>query len=226
MGWYFDGLGEKRPLIERTRLGIWNFEVAGRPEGATGGELTGVSCSSASDCTAVGSFSRRDGSSLSLVEHWTGRPEWTVQNPHGMFRGAVRSLAAVSCASASVCMAIGSAGDGARIMAGRKNGQRWTTQPVLDLLGPESGQLTGVSCTSASSCTAVGEVNTSYRTTAGGVSRERPLAEVWNGAQWTPETLGVRHMQLAPTSALCPAPRRRGAQPSGATATQAASRPS
>jgi hypothetical protein len=115
------------------------------------------------------------------VERYTGGSEWSVQNPHGMFPGPLRSLAAVSCASGDACTAIGSASNGAQIIAAQSNGRRWTARMLADPLGPQASDLTGVSCTSATSCTAVG-----YFDVANGVVK--PLAEVWNGVQWMVET--------------------------------------
>jgi hypothetical protein len=78
----------------------------------------------------------------------------------------VNSLAAVSCTSASFCMAVGS--NGPSTAAQIWNGSIWRALSV-----PVPGQLTGVSCLSATKCLVVGDGSSS------GV-----LGQWWNGSTW------------------------------------------
>ncbi len=80
-------------------------------------------------------------------------------------------LSAVSCASRTACVAVGS-GAGVSV-AERWNGRRWSLQRTV----ASQGALSGVSCTARTFCAAVG--------TAGG--RGKPLAERWNGRGWSRE---------------------------------------
>ena len=113
---------------------------------------------------------------MTLAERWDGT-SWSVQptpNPSGIGAG----LTAVSCVSASSCVAVGgyinnSSRDAA--LAERWNGSSWTIQP-LSVPGAVASDLFGVSCVSAAACTAVG----SYRTSSGG----HTLALHWNGSGW------------------------------------------
>jgi hypothetical protein len=138
-------------------------------------QLTGVSCPSATSCTAVGSVSDNNGpggTGWVLIEHWNGRV-WALD------RGANRAIApgrsttgesalnAVSCASSTRCVATGSwllvgpHGGKQGSLAEGWNGSQWTLQSASTAM-PHSGNegpysLNGVSCVpTASICTAVG----------------------------------------------------------------------
>jgi hypothetical protein len=110
--------------------------------------LSGVSCSSRSVCTAVGSYYRISpwpGVGVPVVLRWTAG-KLSAQSP---VTGGFPSV--VSCVSYSACTAVGST-----VM--RWNGVTWDTEPVPAI--PGSVSLTGVSCVSATACVAVGTVAT------------------------------------------------------------------
>jgi len=114
---------------------------------------------------AVGFFSDTRGNVHTLAEKWNGR-RWVIVStpkPFGVNRGGAR-LNAVSCATASVCTAVGTAG-GATLVE-RWNGAKWVIQHALNPNG-ESSELDGVSCPSPKVCIAVGTG-----------------AEQWNGSTW------------------------------------------
>ena len=83
----------------------WTIQAAPVADGATGGGLYGVSCPLTTVCTAVGVSV--DGSGLgTLAEAWNGE-KWQVEptpNPTG---ASLSTLDAVSCTSATACMAVG-----------------------------------------------------------------------------------------------------------------------
>ena len=146
-------------------------------------QLLGISCASASACTAIGnSFNGSDSyAGGTLVERWNGR-KWMVQptpNP------SVNSLAAVSCASANVCTAVGE--DRSGTLAERWNGTHWTIQQTPNLAPSRNyyytrvGVLSSVSCPSARACTAVGTSSLQGEYS----SDDWTLAEHWNGTKWT-----------------------------------------
>jgi hypothetical protein len=67
--------------------------------------LHGVSCTSGSDCLAVGHYQDFRGQQDTLAEHWDGT-SWSFEatpNP----AGTVPDLQAVSCSSAAACTAVG-----------------------------------------------------------------------------------------------------------------------
>jgi hypothetical protein len=161
---------------ERWNGTAWAIQPSPNPSGAAGSELDGVSCPSASACTAVGS-SVSSSSTVPLAERWNGTA-WAIQptpppHPRG---GAQSTLEAVSCTSASACTAVGYSfnypgTNATTTLAERWNGTAWAVQPTPNPSGSDS-QLYGVSCTSATACTAVGSGPSGV------------LAERWNGTAW------------------------------------------
>ena len=129
--------------------------------------LNAVKCVSASYCEAVGSYSKYEGSGQhALAEVWNGST-WTGQLVNGAKGPVPGVLAAVACASASKCEAVGGG------LAAGWNGTKWSPQKLPAVNG---AQLHGVSCY-RTGCTAVGTSSTG----TGGIGT---LAETWNGARW------------------------------------------
>jgi hypothetical protein len=135
--------------------------------------LSGVSCASASACTAVGSYLTSAAGWAALVERWNGT-KWSIEQtpkPNGELGG----LDSVSCVSARDCTAVGNYFTSTELnvaLAERWNGTDWSTEPT-----PISGSaLQSVSCASASVCTAVGQYVPLHSSTDGPT-----LAERWTG---------------------------------------------
>jgi hypothetical protein len=137
----------------------WSITPTYSPIGPAAGVLTGISCPSANDCWAVGSYNQnsagRYASGRTLVEHWNGTTWKPVaapspaQSPYGY--SAV--LAQVTCASSSLCFAVGSINFGAPLIE-QWNGSTW--MQVTDITAPSNTTLRGVDCVSATYCVAVG----------------------------------------------------------------------
>jgi hypothetical protein len=191
VGFYRTSAGLTLPLGERWDGTGWTLQVALSPAGSAATELDGVSCVSATACTAVGGFV--NGGMGTFEEFWDGRtifghhPRWVIQATQPAFSTIVYQLAAVSCSSLSDCMAVGyydSLGAAGRVAtwAEHWDGTSWTGE-FPDVASSTSNTLTGVSCPSATACTAVGW----YRDFAGNLL---PLAERWNGANWSLESPG------------------------------------
>jgi hypothetical protein len=187
-------------LVERWNGAKWLVQHT--PTLGTGNSsLSGVSCVSPTDCTAVGSHdpggftgSPPNYGVKSLVERWNGK-RWSIQ-PTPQSGGR---LGGVSCASARSCVAVGPGLCpwwhfdvfclGVRWpgpLVERWNGQRWSIEPTAD-------PLTAVSCTSPTACTAVGPAN---------------MAERWNGATWSMEPITIPRALLRipgvfPTDVSC-----------------------
>jgi hypothetical protein len=179
-------------LAEAWNGTVWIVQAVPNPSGSYS-QLNGVSCTSASACTAVGSAVNNSGITVTLAEAWNGTT-WTIQttpNP----TGAIDSeLDGVSCISATACTAVGNSTDGAgtaTTLAEVWNGSVWTVQATPNLTGATASTLQGVSCTSATTCTAVGTSTDSVGVT---------LAEAWNGTVWnvqaTPNPTGARASKL------------------------------
>src|SRR5690348_67038 len=105
------------------------------------GRLVAVSCPSAHNCIAVGSYNTGRleqpgaeplGSTRPLAERWDGR-RWALQNvpnpPRSAFTLDQSYLNAVDCTSTSSCVAVGAGGRFAPL-AERWDGHRWSIQPT------------------------------------------------------------------------------------------------
>jgi hypothetical protein len=89
--------------------------------------FAGVSCTSGTECMAVGTMSKEDGGDpwLSLIERWNGRKWRVVASPSRSYADYLNS---VSCARATSCFAVGSDGGktaGSATLVEHWNGSRW-----------------------------------------------------------------------------------------------------
>ena len=156
----------------------WKLQTVASPE--TGGILWDVSCSSASECTAVG----QSESGQAVAQRWNGS-EWkaqTLAKPEGSTETA---LLGVSCSSSSACTAVGRYKNGSAkwvTLVEFWNGSEWKVQSSPN---PEASfaELDDVSCLSSSECTAVG-----YQISSGPPEIDHTLALRWNGSEWKIQT--------------------------------------
>jgi hypothetical protein len=168
VGYYFTthNLSVDQMLVERWNGSKW--EIQPTPNPTDEGDLTGVSCSSAASCTAVGG-----GENGAFAEHWNGS-KWEIQTTANPSSGGLDS---VSCISATACMAVG----GQNVegpFAERWNGSSWQIQPPVIPSGlTGGGALIGVSCVSSTACSAVGNYDP-------GTGFSASFAEHWNGSSW------------------------------------------
>jgi hypothetical protein len=85
----------------------WTVRAVPRPAGSTPpSSLAGVICLSADSCTAVGFATFAPNTEAATVEHWDGHV-WAGRTVSGSKTG-ISSFRAVSCASPSLCYAVGS----------------------------------------------------------------------------------------------------------------------
>jgi len=159
----------------------WTLRPPAAPSGAASHELTGVACSGASACTAVGMLDAGAGA-VPHVQRWDGR--WTVQTAPAPSGASSSRLVGVACSSASACTAVGSFTDasGTHPLALRWSGGSWSIQTVPAPTGATITVLSGVSCDTAENCTAVG--------TAYGPGAAAPVAIARSGGTggWSIET--------------------------------------
>ena len=168
MGQYFPPGSGELPLVEHWDGTAWSVQRVPFVKNATG-SLGSVSCPTAVDCIAVGSYGLFNQNTSMYAEHWNGR-RWAFQTMPAP-AGTSFWLNSVSCLRPEHCTAVGGAFNGTQYKASiveRGNGGTWTLQTDA---APARSILFCVSCPVASSCTAVGE-NTAI--VAG-------LAEHWNG---------------------------------------------
>jgi hypothetical protein len=163
--------------VRKVNGGSWTVQTVPDPADYQNGGFTGVSCTSASSCIAVGQYGTTANGVEALAEQWNGT-NWTVlsvPDPAGSFN---TQLNAVSCSAPTACMAVGtySTGDNGFTLAERWNGTSWTIVPT-PTKATDVAVLDGVSCPSATSCVAVG-INYAKKPAI-------LLAEHWNGSAWT-----------------------------------------
>jgi len=172
------------PAPASARALTWS--VVHSPNRGVGGSLSGVSCTSAHGCMAVGAFGDSTGVGRTLAESWNGS-RWSVAPSANRGSGG-NALFGASCALAAACMAVGASGlasGGASGLSGSEqrtlieswDGTRWSVLPSPSP-GSTGSALFGVSCVSADLCAAVGAAGNS-----GDI--ERPLAESWDGTRWS-----------------------------------------
>ena len=176
VGWTLNGEGTQVPA---TLAEVWNgtsWAIQSTPELSGTTSLSGVSCTSTTACTAVGTA---DGQAL--LETWNGT-SWTQQSTPYPSGATASSLSGVSCTSATSCSAVGTYtdGSGSWALAEEWNGTKWKIKTVTEPTGATSSSLSNVSCPAAQTCSAVGQFD--------GGSGDQTLAEEWNGTNWTLKT--------------------------------------
>ncbi|TMB91861.1 MAG: hypothetical protein E6J45_04350 [Chloroflexi bacterium] len=168
------------PLAESWNGASWVIQSTPVPNGALGSALSGVSCRSATVCTAVGFYVNSSGVRLPLVERWNGTA-WSIQAAPKPSGAKAATLYDVACPSTSLCLAVGNYVNSSSVtvtLVERWNGSKWSIQPSPNPSGATATMLTDVACPSTTSCTSVGNAVNSASVLV-------PLAERWNGTSWT-----------------------------------------
>jgi hypothetical protein len=167
------------------RSGLWAEEWDGTSwtvqKATTPGSLlsvTGLSCSAATSCEAVGTeMSQIAGDPPNAFAWGWNGTAWSFQLAASEAAGS--TLNGVSCVAANDCEAVGFSGSGSSggiALVEVWDGSAWTEQ--ASLASGAFDDLSSVSCTAASACEAVGWSGSSYQHLV-------PLAEVWDGSSWT-----------------------------------------
>jgi hypothetical protein len=185
-----------------------------RPQAAGFGFLVGVYCTSRTSCWAIGVQGGSGNTTLSQALHWNGKTWRHVKmpSPGGTGPNAKTELAAVRCATASNCWAVGYYVKGGATLNAMLhwNGHKWTAMATPEPAGSgktSQNELTDVTCISVRSCWAVGYF--------GKVGASRlDLVLHWNGTKWSrvrvPEPGGTTNVSVntlnnvrCPTSSRC-----------------------
>jgi hypothetical protein len=170
-------------VIERWDGTSWTVVTSPGPTtAATGSQLAGVACASASDCWATGSYSVSSGSGSlyrTLVEHWDGSTWTTVTSPNPGSSGQSNTLYEVTCASAAECWSVGYSyvNPAVSTLIERWDGSAWTAVSSPNTTGVRTF-LQGVTCTATTDCWAVG-----WQSDANDGNR-RTVAVRWDGTAW------------------------------------------
>ncbi|MEP6808966.1 MAG: dockerin type I repeat-containing protein, partial [Chthoniobacterales bacterium] len=162
-------------LIERWNGSSWQVVPSPSPGTAQGEPsiLQGVTCTSVTDCWAVGGY-YLNSVSQPLIERWNGISWTIVPLPNAPQAGAF--FQDITCPSASDCWAVGyvSATGITQTLIERWDGTAWSVYP-----SPSPGtyaQINDVTCTSAYQCWAVGYQNNANNT--------QTLILRWDGHSW------------------------------------------
>jgi len=197
VGDYYTGIAVQL-LVE-----LWNgtsWSIVPAPDkvnsfGLTFDYLQGVTCTSASDCWAVGYYDasgpNQDFDYQTLIEHWDGN-SWTIVDSPNVNTIRNNFLEAVTCTSASDCWAVGQYHSGNNITGDKIyqtliehwNGAAWSIVSSPNIDPTLFHYLNSVTCVSGSDCWAVGEYFTSS-TDAGAFGKYQTLIEHWDGSSWT-----------------------------------------
>jgi hypothetical protein len=165
--------GDGTPLAERWSHGRWSVQavpsVPPSPSLVSGSSLA---CAQSRFCIVGGGV-------------WDGR-KWSSQRFPDPDYFDLPQLAALSCASAAMCIAVGadSPFDDPTALVEQWNGRIWRPQAAPS---PPGSSLTAVSCPSPNACTAVGNVQPP--STPGAQANPVPLVERWNGSAWALEQI-------------------------------------
>jgi hypothetical protein len=167
-----------KTLVERWNGTSWTILPSPNVAGATGSALGIVSCASATSCLSVGSFTKASTSQHFAVQ-WNGTGWSTTAAPIAA-AGTPIEFFDVSCASSTLCFAVGSSSTPSlneQPLIERWNGTSWS---VVAAPNPTSdrNRLTGVSCPTATTCFAAG-------TYVYDGSQNKTLIERWNGTSWS-----------------------------------------
>jgi len=194
------GSGQFQALTAVSNHGSWSVSRA-VPPGAFESVLNGVSCASATACVSVGYYLRAvDQTQLPFAEIWNGTT-WSVQAVPPPTGAAGAALSQVSCVSQATCIGVGSyvgSSGNSGAFAASWNGTDWTIQNPPAPAGATSDALSAVSCASAAFCMAVGTFDVAADNSS------RPLAESWNGADWSPQNIGSPPTVDSLTAVSCP----------------------
>ena len=184
-------------LVEALASGRWHPTVIAQAPGTVASALSGVSCPTAR-CVAVGDV---------VLSNGTDRPSiWVVVGatwrrvaltyPAGFAAGA---LAAISCPSATICVAVGSwqrrGASAQHELVESLSGGRWTPSSPAAPSGTTGWAVSDVACSAPTQCVAVG---TALVGAAQVAVRDRLSGRTWRaarlpvpGGELDPQLLGV-----------------------------------
>ncbi|HEY3903355.1 MAG TPA: hypothetical protein VGM14_05605 [Streptosporangiaceae bacterium] len=154
-------------------------------------EINGLSCTSASDCWAIGSYgggSVSDETFLNMALHWNGH-KWTqamTPNPDGTGSNDSNVLNGVSCSAANNCWAVGTFGtisvsNSSKGEALHWKGSTWTKAKAPNpggTAGGDQNSYNSVRCVSAKDCWIVGF-------SRNGSNPDLDLTLHWNSTKWS-----------------------------------------
>jgi hypothetical protein len=200
VGHYTNSSGTELTLAEERSATAWTTKTTPKPAGAKSSQLAAVSCTSSASCVAVGYYTNAGGTVLTMADLWKGTT-WKTKPAPSKTGAKSSQLAAVSCALATACTAVGNYTNSSGTdltLAEVWNGTAWTIEGSASPAGAKRSQLAGVACNSTTACTAVGSQTDSSGTT---LTLGEGLQPGW-AVQTTRNPVGNTNSQLAGVS--CP----------------------
>lgn len=185
-GSWTDDNGHWHALLDHLTSTGWHALASPRVNGYTFPDLTAVSCSDATDCTAVGFIrAQPSGRAFPFVDRLAG----------GRWRSAVLTdyptaeLDGVSCPTATWCAATGTirVGSTVQAFAAERNGTTWRGATLPNSSGNKNAFLTSVSCWNAGHCMAAGFTN---RGAGGNLLVEKLQSGTWHANNGLPVSGG------------------------------------
>jgi hypothetical protein len=160
----------------------WNGSSLSRltvpvPAGTAAPSLAAVSCSSTASCAVTGlNFSAASGPAGLAFADVLRDGKWSLANVAWPKGTTTSQLLALSCLSATWCIAAGSTGS--EVAALIYNGRSWSAQHLPAPPKGHADDFGGISCVTEKSCVALGDI--------GPVKEDEldPLGALWNGKAW------------------------------------------
>jgi subtilisin family serine protease len=138
-------------LAESWNGSEWTLQTTPNPEGKPFSPLTAVSCSSTTSCAAVGKARPESAETnmVALAERWNGS-SWSLQSAANPEPQSENELGDISCASSTMCMAVGNDHYRGKGFSEVWNGSEWK------VLSTVTGQINAISCPTTTWCMTVG----------------------------------------------------------------------
>jgi hypothetical protein len=173
-------------LIERWDGSSWTIVASPNTDPARTNVLYGLTCTSASDCWAVGTDDVSDGTSettQALAEHWDGT-SWSVVPSANITPARNNYFRGVACASAADCWAVDHSytAIAGQTLTAHWNGSAWAAVSSPNNSPTQNNYLFAVTCASAADCWGIG-YNDAGNPVAG--PRYQTLIQRWDGIAWT-----------------------------------------
>ncbi len=207
-----------RPFVETLSGGTWTAAWAPLPAGAAplstaGPFLSGVACSAAGSCIAVGSYTERGGGGVPLIETLSGGAWAAAAAPLPAGAGQSAGLLGISCPAPGSCVAAGqyeTRGGQVGYLAETLSGGTWTAAALplpADARGSQTLDtgLDSVACQAVGRCVAVGSYQVGTEGFAGAI-------ETLSGGAWTaaaaplPPGATTTALHTSIWQVTCPAP--------------------
>jgi hypothetical protein len=179
-GYYGSKTGASQTLTEKWNGTKWAQVTSADTSARLSNVLNGVSCSSASFCTAAGYASNLLGYPQVLTEKWNGA-KWAKVRPAAI-SSPENELTGVSCPGPAFCLAVGYYFKGshrpAQALIEKWNGKDWAKVSSPDTSGKHVYYPAAVSCPTARFCIAAGDFSPQPA-----VILQQTLILRWNGTK-------------------------------------------